>query len=71
MTVEQKHNSRLIRLPEVKSMTGLGRSSIYTYMKEGKFPQSVQITERTIGWNETEIQDWITQRLNSKGGHDV
>ncbi|PHR63228.1 MAG: hypothetical protein COA51_11310 [Idiomarina sp.] len=34
---------RLIRLPQVIDMTGLGRSSVYKLMLEGKFPKVVSL----------------------------
>ena len=56
---------RLLRLREVMRLTGLSRSSIYAYMKKGKFPAKVLITERLVGWPEDVIQDWIEERLKS------
>ena len=33
--------AKLIKLPEVKRIVGLGKTSIYSLMKKGKFPQQV------------------------------
>jgi prophage regulatory protein len=55
---------RIIRLPEVKSLTGLGRSSIYAYMKNGEFPASILITQRSIGWVEHEVLSWVKNRID-------
>ncbi|SVE55090.1 uncharacterized protein METZ01_LOCUS507944, partial [marine metagenome] len=38
-TTNQKH--RFIRLPEVLSRTGFGRTSIYRKMEDGSFPKSL------------------------------
>ena len=38
---EPRRAPRLIRLPEVKHRVGLGRSMIYRWMAEGKFPKPV------------------------------
>lgn len=54
---------RLLRLPEVQRLTGLGRSAIYQQMKEGFFPRSVKVGPRTATWSEAAIQVWIRQRL--------
>lgn len=32
---------RVLRMPDVKARTGLSRSSIYAYIKDGKFPQHI------------------------------
>lgn len=54
---------RLLRLPEVQRLTGLGRSAIYQQMKEGVFPHSVKVGPRAATWSEAAIQVWIRQRL--------
>lgn len=55
---------RLLRLPEVQRLTGLGRSAIYQQMKSGTFPQSVKVGPRAATWSEAAIQEWIHRRLN-------
>ena len=54
---------RFIRLKEVMHVTGLGRSSIYNYMAEGCFPKTVSLGGRAVAWVESEIQDWIEQKV--------
>lgn len=54
---------RLLRLPEVQRLTGLGRSAIYQQMKEGFFPRSVKVGPRAATWSEVAVQAWIRQRL--------
>ncbi len=58
---------RIIKLKEVMSMTGLGRSTLYKLQAEGLFPQSVEISERAVGWVMSEVQDWIQSRIDSRG----
>ena len=52
---------RLIRLREVMSRTGLGRSSIYARMADSKFPAAVALGEgaHAVGWQESAVQNWI------------
>ena len=51
---------RFIRLPEVRILTGLSRSTIYNLAGSGEFPDRVSIGGgRAIGWLESEIQGWI------------
>lgn len=54
--------ARLIRLPEVISRTGMSRSTIYLRLKQGNFPQPVEIGPRSIAWYSDEITDWIESR---------
>jgi prophage regulatory protein len=53
----------ILRLPQVKSQTGLSRSSIYLRIAEGSFPKQVNLGGRAVGWDSHSIQDWIKQRL--------
>jgi predicted DNA-binding transcriptional regulator AlpA len=39
---------RLLRLPAVCELTGLGRSMIYLLESEGRFPQRVKLTQRAV-----------------------
>lgn len=56
--------TRLIRLPEVQHRVGLGRSTIYRWMAEGKFPKPVQLGGYSVAWPEDEVESWIARRLN-------
>ena len=55
---------KIIRLNEVKVITGLSRSTIYLRMAEGKFPQQISLGSRAVGWINSEVIDWIEQRIN-------
>ncbi|WP_417438942.1 helix-turn-helix transcriptional regulator [Idiomarina sp.] len=57
---------RLIRLPQVKDMTGLGRSSVYKLMSEGKFPKAVTLIGRASAWVESEVVEWIEDRITER-----
>ena len=60
---ESRRVTRLIRLPEVQHRVGLGRSTIYRWMSEGKFPKPVQLGDYAVAWAEDEVQAWIATRL--------
>ena len=60
---ESRRATRLIRLPEVQHQVGLGRSTIYRWMSEGKFPKPVQLGGYAVAWAEDEVQAWIATRL--------
>ena len=57
---------KIIRLKDITEMTGLKRSSIYALMKEERFPQSVSLGSRSVGWVLSEINDWILERMNER-----
>jgi prophage regulatory protein len=54
---------RILRLREVRERTGRSQSSIYADMTAGKFPRAVPIGGHAVGWLETEITEWIRERV--------
>ncbi|MGH1456041.1 MAG: AlpA family transcriptional regulator [Alphaproteobacteria bacterium] len=60
--------TKILRLPEVMSMTALSRSSIYAFMEKGVFPKSISLGARAVGWHEAEILNWITQKTKMRRG---
>lgn len=54
--------TKLLRLPAVIEVTGLGRSTIYAQIADGKFPAPVKLGVRAVGWPETAIIDWLNTR---------
>ncbi|AZE56943.1 Transcriptional regulator, AlpA like [Pseudomonas synxantha] len=57
---------RIIRLKQVIDSTGLARSTIYKYITKGTFPKPVSLGERSVGWVEKEVQDWILARIEER-----
>jgi prophage regulatory protein len=55
--------NRLLRLPDVKALTGLGRSTIYLKMAKGEFPGAVKLGERAVAWPQADIERWIQDRV--------
>ena len=67
---------RLLRLQQVKNLTGLSRSGIYQYISEDRFPKSVNLGTRAVAWVEHEVKQWIEQRIENRdsnvlSGYDV
>jgi prophage regulatory protein len=57
---------RILRLEEVEAKSGFKRAHIYALMKKGQFPQSLRLGIRAVGWDSTEIDDWIGERLKNR-----
>ena len=72
----QSLQKRFIRLPEVLSRTGYGRTSIYRKMEDGSFPRCVKLggpledhtafESRAIAWIEDEVEQWIDSRIEER-----
>lgn len=49
----------ILRLNKVLDRTGLSRSTLYRKMERGTFPKQVRISERCVGWRETDVEGWL------------
>lgn len=52
-----------LRLPEVKLLTGLSKSSLYALIRANSFPAPVQLGPRTVAWVRSEIGQWAAERV--------
>jgi len=57
-------NHKLLRLPQVKSSTGLSKSTIYARIAEGTFPKQVPLGPRLVVWIESDIHNWIDTQIS-------
>ena len=76
--MDKKHTpqKRFIRLPEVLTRTGYGRTSIYRKMEDGSFPRSVKLggppvdpeafDSRAVAWIENEVEQWIDSMIEGR-----
>jgi prophage regulatory protein len=58
---------RLLRLSEVSTMIGLGRTSIYRYVSEGRFPSPVNVGYRSVRWKLADVLAWRAH-ISESGG---
>ncbi len=60
----------LIRCKEVCKRTGLSRSYVYQLSREGKFPQPIALVPggSSVAWIEHEVEEFITNQINSSRG---
>lgn len=54
---------RILRLKQVRDLTGLCRSSIYQLQAQKRFPKSVKIGPRAVGWVESAVQRWVEEKV--------
>lgn len=54
---------KIIRISELKEITGLSRTAIYKKMSEGKFPKNIKLGARAVGWLSSDVDDWITSLI--------
>ena len=56
---------KIIRMPEVREMTGLSKSGIYKLLRAGPpntFPRPVKLGQRAVGWRKSDLEAWLASR---------
>lgn len=54
---------KILKRQEVEAITGLKRSTIYKKMKSREFPLAIKLTEHSVGWIESEVLEWVNERI--------
>ncbi len=60
---EQHQLPALLRISEVRRLTGLSDSAIYRAAQRGQFPKPLKLSERSSAWVESEVRGWIASRI--------
>ena len=64
--LETNPNERFLRLSDVMKRTGLSRSTIYLNISKGLFPKNISLGVRSVGWLESEINEWMQKRIEHR-----
>lgn len=54
-----------IRLPEVKAVTGLSKTTIYELIRVKDFPAPVRLGPRVVAWVKSEVRQWAVGRVQA------
>jgi prophage regulatory protein len=59
-------NKNIVKLTEVMNMTTFSRSTVYRLISQDKFPKQVKLSERSSGWIEQEVLDYLDACINNR-----
>jgi len=59
--MSQKPLDRLIKLEDVVSQVGMGKTKIYNLIQLGEFPAPIKLGYASR-WSQIEVQDWVEQQ---------
>ena len=57
-----KAEDRIVREPECEAITGLSRTTRWRMIKDGTFPEKVQISHNLNGWMLSAVRTWLENR---------
>ncbi|CAJ5406858.1 prophage CP4-57 regulatory protein (AlpA) [Burkholderia pseudomallei] len=59
---------RILRMKQVIERTNLSRATLYVLAAtDPTFPRKIKLTERTVGYLELEVEQWILSRAQTRG----
>jgi len=60
--------NKILRLKAAIELSGLGRSTLLVLEAKGEFPKKIKLSERAIGFLESEVEAWILDRAAAREG---
>ena len=64
--MRSRSERNIIRLPRVMDKTGMSRTSIYDGIQKRTFPAQVLLSQRSVGWYEDQVDDWVANRIEAR-----
>ena len=61
-----QQTDRLLTRDDVEERTGLGRSTIYAWISEDRFPAPFKLGAKAVRWSEREVSEWIARQPRTK-----
>ena len=58
--------TRFLRMSEVAERVGLHKRTIWRLIASESFPQPVPLGGRAVGFVESEIEDWMHEKMESR-----
>ena len=56
----------IIKLYQVQNIPTLSRTTIYRLIADGKFPKQIKLSERSSGWVEQEVMDYLDECIEKR-----
>ena len=53
---------KYLRINEVVEMLSVGKSTVWAWVKESKFPKPIKLSEYVTVWKLSEIEEWVQQK---------
>lgn len=57
------HPAQLYRLPTLKQRLGVSGSTIWSWIKKGKFPRGIKISDNVTAWSAADVDAWVQSHI--------
>jgi len=55
--------TQFYRLPQLKARLNVSGSSIWAWVKAGKFPKPIKLSKNTTAWDAASVDRWCADRI--------
>lgn len=59
-------STRIIRKPEVLGRICVSDVTLWRWERKKKFPARIQLGANSVGWIESEVEEWIAKRIEAR-----
>jgi prophage regulatory protein len=60
--------TKIYRKPELCSLLGVSPTTLWRWVQDKSFPAPIHLGPNSVGWLESDIDDWLTQKGQHQGG---
>ena len=60
--------TKILRIKEVSEMTSLSKTTIYSLIRQHKFPPNILIGAQAVGWFESDVLAFLEDRRQGRWG---
>jgi len=57
--------TQFYRLTQLKSRLNVSGSCIWQWVKVGKFPKPIKLSENTTAWLAADVEEWVKSRIEA------
>ena len=57
----QQNNTDIINIAQMCRKIGKGRTTLFCWVRDGKFPKPLMIGSRTLGWTTAQYDQWLNE----------
>jgi len=58
-----QHPTQFYRLSQLKARLNVSGSSIWAWVKAGKFPKPIKLSQNCTAWNAADVEAWVQSRI--------
>lgn len=64
----QTNTNQLINISQMCKNLNKGRTTLFCWVRDGKFPQPLRVGSKTLGWTGKQYNEWLAQLEGANHG---